>query len=496
MSTHGITAQNAGSPLVKRGAPLWAVTTVAAMAQLMIILDERVVNVALPSIRADLGMNADALQWVITAYLVTFGGLLLLAARLNDLRGRRRMLIAGLVVFTVASLAAGCARSGLELIAARFLQGIGGAILAPASLSLIAAVYTDLPARRRAMGVWAMVTSAGAVAGVVLGGVLTSALGWRSVMFVNVPVGALLIVAAVAVLTPSSRLPRSEGQVDIAGAALVTAGIAAVIYGISAGPDDGWASARVIAALGGAIALLAVFFVVESRTASPLLHLALFRIETVRNANLGLLGFGAVLTASLYFLSLYLQLVDHYTALETGLALVPMSVLLGVGSILSPRLMAAGMRMLPVYGSVAAAGRSAVARVPSCRRHLRGSPARPDAADRCRLRCDPRAACLRGDDRSGADPHRNSLRHAQRLTAGRRRRGARGRRQHRHRDRRHRRHGSTHRLPGGLRPLRAPRPPHRRHRRSPPHRAPLISGADRGIRVTRRGGPRRCVATG
>ncbi len=355
MSTHSITAQDVGSPLVKRGAPLWAVTTVAAMAQLMIILDERVVNVALPSIRADLGMNADALQWVITAYLVTFGGLLLLAARLNDLRGRRRMLIAGLVVFTVASLAAGCARSGLELIAARFLQGIGGAILAPASLSLIAAVYTDLPARRRAMGVWAMVTSAGAVAGVVLGGVLTSALGWRSVMFVNVPVGALLIAAAVVVLTPSSRLPHAEGRVDVVGAALVTAGIAAVVYGISAGPDDGWTSARVIAALAGAAVLLAVFFVVESRIASPLLQPALFRIDTVRNANLGLLSFGAVLTASLYFLSLYLQLVEHYTALQTGLALVPMSGLLGVGSIVSPRLMAAGVRLLPVYGSVVAA---------------------------------------------------------------------------------------------------------------------------------------------
>jgi EmrB/QacA subfamily drug resistance transporter len=342
------------SALVRRRAPLWAVTAVAALAQLMIVLDERVVNVALPSIRADLGMTTDAMQWVITAYLVTFGGLLLLAARLNDLWGRRRMLLIGLVVFTAASLVAGLASTGLTLVVARFLQGVGGAILAPASLTLIAAAHTDPAARRRAMGVWGMVTSAGAVAGVVLGGVLTSALGWRSVMFINVPIGLILIIGAVLVLVPSSRLPRNVGRVDVVGAILVTAGVAALVYGISAGAGNGWGSAPVNVALAAASVLLVAFVVVQSRIASPLLPLGIFRLPAVRNANLGLLSFGAVLTASLYFLSLYLQVIGHYSALQTGLALVPMSVLLGVGSILAPRLVAAGVRHLPVYGSLAA----------------------------------------------------------------------------------------------------------------------------------------------
>lgn len=340
------------SPLVKRRAPLWAVTTVAAAAQLMIVLDERVVNVALPAIRDDLGMTADALQWVITAYLVTFGGLLLLAARLNDLWGRRRMLVTGLVGFAAASLVAGLAPDGLILITARFVQGAGGAILAPASLTLIAAAHTEPSARRRAMGIWGMVTSAGAVAGVVLGGVLTSALGWRSVMFINLPIGILLIAGALLTLVPSSRLPRGEGKIDVTGAILVTAGVSALAYGIAQGPVDGWAAPQAIGALAGAVVLLSAFVIVESRVSSPLLPLGIFRVPAVRNANLGLLSFGAVLTASLYFLSLFLQNIYHYTALQTGLALVPMSVLLGVGSLLAPRLLAAGVRHLAVYGAL------------------------------------------------------------------------------------------------------------------------------------------------
>jgi MFS family permease len=231
---------------------------------------------------------------------------------------------------------------------------VGGAVLAPASLTLIAAAHTDPAARRRAMGVWGMVTSAGAVAGVVLGGVLTSALGWRSVMFVNVPIGILLILAAVLVLVPSSRLPRAEGRVDVAGAVLATIGVAVLVYGISAGAGSGWTSVPALASLGAALVLLVAFVIVESRVVSPLLPLGIFRLRAVRNANLALLSFGAVLTASLYFLSLHLQVVAEYSALQTGLALVPMSVLLGVGSILAPRLVAAGVRHLPVYGSLAA----------------------------------------------------------------------------------------------------------------------------------------------
>jgi EmrB/QacA subfamily drug resistance transporter len=350
-------SQNApqGSPLVKPGAPLWLVTLLAASAQLMIVLDERVVNVALPSMRADLGLTTGEMQWVITGYLVTFGGLLLLAARSNDVLGRRRMLIVGLVVFTLASAWGGVSSTGFELVAARVLQGVGAAILAPASLALITLTHLDPTRRRRAIGVWGTVTAVGAVAGVVLGGVLTSTLGWRSVMFVNIPVGVALLAITVFVLVPSSKLPRAGGGIDVAGALAVTVGSGALVYGVSEAPANGWLSAPVLVALVLAVVAIIAFVIIEGKVASPILALSLFRVPNLLTANLGLVAFGAVLTLALYFLSLYLQDIGGYTPLETGLALVPMSLLLGAGSILTPRLIAAGVRGLPIYGSVLAA---------------------------------------------------------------------------------------------------------------------------------------------
>jgi EmrB/QacA subfamily drug resistance transporter len=354
------------SPLLKPGARAGVATATAAAAQLMIILDERVVNIALPSMRADLRMAPAAMQWVITGYLVTFGGFLLLAARANDLFGRRRVFVTGLVVFTLASLAGGLAASGLMLVVARLLQGVGAAILAPASLILVTAINVDPGARRRAMAVWATVTSTGAAAGVVLGGVLTDALGWRSVMFINLPIGLALVAAAVVTLASPARRPGTAPRLDIAGAASVTIGIGALVYGISEAPRRGWLSVPVAAALAAAVALLACFLVVERRSAAPLVDLGLFRIRHLRNANVALLSFGAVLTASLYYLSLYLQRLAGYSPLRAGLALVPMSVLLGVGSMLSGRLIRAGVRGLPGYGAaLAAAGLVWLAFVPA-----------------------------------------------------------------------------------------------------------------------------------
>ena len=343
------------SPLLKLASRIWAITAAAALAQFMIVLDERVVNIALPTIRVDLGMGTAMMQWVITGYLVTFGGLLLFGARASDLFGRRRMFLIGVVVFTMASLAGGLAPGGGVLIGARLLQGIGAAIIAPSSLTLITAVNLTPQARARGMGVWAVMTSAGAAAGVVFGGVLTEWLGWRSVMFVNVPIGAALVVAALATLVPSKTLPRSNMKLDIAGAALVTIGVGALVYGIAVGARLGWVSIPVLASLTGGVVALVVFVLVEQRSSAPLLRLGLLGIRSVRRANISLVAFGAALTASLYYLSLYLQRGMEYDPLQAGLALLPMSVLLGAGALVAPRLVRTGIRGLPVYGSVTAA---------------------------------------------------------------------------------------------------------------------------------------------
>ncbi len=345
------------SPLLKQSAAPWVVTAAAAVAQFMIVLDERVVNIALPAIGTDLAMTAVSLQWVITAYLVTFGGLLLFGARISDLFGRRRVFVLGLALFTLASLVGGLAPSGGLLIAARLLQGAGAAIVAPSSLTLITAINTSPSSRARGMSVWAVTTSAGAAAGVVLGGVLTDMLGWRSVMFVNVPIGALVVVTAVAALVPSKSLPRTTGKLDLAGTVLVTLGIAAIVYGLAESTPLGWDSPLVLTAIGVAVVALALFVVVEQRSKAPLFRFGLLRIRSVRVSNLSLLSFGGALTGALYYLSLYLQRGLHYTPLQAGLALLPMSVLLGAGSLLAPRLMTAGIRRLPTYGAlVAAAG--------------------------------------------------------------------------------------------------------------------------------------------
>ncbi len=355
MTASAAVATEARSPLLKSNVSPWIVTVIAAIAQFMIVLDERVVNIALPAIGRDLGMAAVSLQWVITAYLVTFGGLLLFGARISDLFGRRRVFIIGLVMFTVASLVGGFAPNGGVLIAARLVQGGGAAIVAPSSLTLISAINTSPSSKARGMSVWAVTTSAGAAAGVVLGGLLTDWLGWQSVMFVNVPICVALVFATLATLVPSKSLPRTPGKLDLVGAALVTLGIAALIYGLAKSTPLGWGSAVVTGSLAVGVIALVLFVVVEQRSKGPLFRLGLLSIRTVRVSSLSLLSFGAAMTGALYYLSLYLQQGLYYTPLQAGLALLPMSIVLGIGSLLAPRVMRAGIRRLPSYGAIVAA---------------------------------------------------------------------------------------------------------------------------------------------
>ncbi|NLT06203.1 MAG: MFS transporter [Solirubrobacterales bacterium] len=291
-------------------------------AQFMVILDITVVNVALPTIQADLGIAVEDLQWVITAYTVAFGGLLLLGGRAADLLGRRSVFLAGLAVFTAASLAAALAESSTTLLAARAAQGVGAALLSPAALSLVTTIFPDGPDRRRALAAWAAVAASGGAFGVLAGGVITETLDWPAVFLINVPVGIAAALAAPRLL-PAARPTTRERGVDLAGAALVTASLATLIYALVEAPAAGWGSTQTVGLLVAAGAGLAAFVAVEANVARPLVQLGVFRRRpTVVAVVLMVAGMGTVLSA-FFFLTLYLQQVLGHTALETGLQFLP-----------------------------------------------------------------------------------------------------------------------------------------------------------------------------
>ncbi|MDG3009605.1 DHA2 family efflux MFS transporter permease subunit [Rhodococcus sp. D2-41] len=335
--------------------PAAAVLVLACGAQLMVVLDGLVVNVALPQMRLDLGMSPSALQWVVNGYLVTFGGLLLLAARAADLIGHRRIFLAGVAVFTLASLAGGLAQNPAMLIGSRLVQGIGAAALAPSSLSLLTATHIG-EHRGRALSIWSATSSSAGALGLVLGGVITSALGWRWVLLINVPIGAVLFVLASATLAPEHA--RERRSLDLSGAVTVTLGVGALTYGISQTTQHGWASGRVIAPLIVAAAALGLFILAEQRSPQPLVPLSILRRRNIVVANTIIAGLGAIMTATMYFLSLYLQQVLGDSPLRTGLALVPMSIVLTVGAIASKTLLPKfGIRrLLAAGGTLMAAG--------------------------------------------------------------------------------------------------------------------------------------------
>jgi EmrB/QacA subfamily drug resistance transporter len=342
-----------------RHVPDGVILAIACVAQFMVVLDVSIVNVALPSIGRDLHYTATGLQWVVNAYVLTFAGFLLLGGRAADLFGRRRVYLFGLGLFTVASLAGGVATDSTWLTAARAVQGVGGALLSPATLTII--VTTFAPQRRPwALGIWSAVAGAGGAAGSILGGVLTSALSWRWVLFVNIPIGIAGMIAGVIWLTESraaDRAPQGDDRpaprLDIAGAVAVTLGLGTLVYAIVETETHPWGSAYTLTLLAIAAVLLAVFAVIELRVArTPLVPFGLFRSRSVSGANTVMFLIGAAFFAMWYFLSLYLQNVLGYSALRAGLAFLPMAVSIIIGAQASARLMPrTGVRPLLLTGT-------------------------------------------------------------------------------------------------------------------------------------------------
>jgi EmrB/QacA subfamily drug resistance transporter len=295
-----------------------------AMTQFVIVIDASIVNVALPSIGAHLHFSRDDLSWVVNAYTLTFGGFLLLGGRLADLLGRRRMFMIGLVVFSLASLAGGLAQSEAWLITARAVQGLGAAIVSPAALSIITTTFAEGAERNRALGIWGAVAGAGGAAGVLLGGILTSGLSWRWVLFVNVPIGLLAATMAPRLLLESFGEDGIEGF-DIPGAVTVTAGLALLVYAVVDAVDVGWGSTGTLLRLAGSAALLAAFVAIERRQRHPLLPFSIFRLRTLRGADVVGLLIGMSLFSMFFFISLYLQDVLHFSPIKAGVSYLPLA---------------------------------------------------------------------------------------------------------------------------------------------------------------------------
>jgi EmrB/QacA subfamily drug resistance transporter len=309
----------------------WLALIVLCLGTLMIVLDTTIVNVALPSIRADLGFSQTSLAWVVNAYLLTFGGFLLLGGRLGDLYGPRRLFLIGITLFTLASLACGLAGSEGFLVTARAVQGVGGAIASAVSLSLTMNLFTEPAERAKAMGIFGFVAAGGGSIGVLLGGVLTSSLDWHWIFLVNLPIGIAVVVLSLRLL-PGTRT-NATGRLDVAGAVTVTASLMLAVYAIVNGNQAGWASGRTLGCLAGAVALLALFLVIESRVSSPLMPLTLFRRRNLATANVVGVLWAAAMFAWFFMSALYLQLVLGYSPLQVGLAFLPANLIMGALSV-------------------------------------------------------------------------------------------------------------------------------------------------------------------
>ncbi len=295
----------------------WIVLAVVGAAFFMTILDVAIVNVAIPSIQRDLDIAESTVQWVITAYAITFGGFLLLGGRMADLLGRRRIFVLGLIIFTLASLTCGLANSAGVLIGSRAVQGVGAAIISPAALSIVTTTFEEGAERNKALGIWGALGGSGAAVGVLLGGILTKYLGWEWIFFVNVPVGAL-VFALTRPIVPESRADLGHRRFDAGGAVTVTGGLALLVYAISKAPDVGWATGRTIGLLIASVAILGVFVVWELRSSAPLVPFGVFRIRTLTGANIVGLLMGAALYANFFILTLYVQQILGWSALKTG----------------------------------------------------------------------------------------------------------------------------------------------------------------------------------
>jgi EmrB/QacA subfamily drug resistance transporter len=317
-----VNASSAGdAPLDQTDDRRWIALGVIVVAQFMVVLDVAIVNVALPSIKTDLNFSEPNLQWVITAYSILFGGVLLLGGRLADIFGRRKLFIAGIALFTVSSLLDGLAWSEGSLIAFRALQGLGAALVSPAALSILTTTFAEGRERNRALGIWGAVSGSGAAAGVLLGGALTSAFSWSWIFFVNVPVGVAVLVLS-PLLLRESRADLPNRHFDVSGAAAITGGLMLLVYALTRATTHGWGSGSTIALLGASAALIVGFLVIELRSHAPLLPLSIFRLRTLSGSNVTALLLSAALFSQFFLLTLYMQQVLHYSALKTGVAYV------------------------------------------------------------------------------------------------------------------------------------------------------------------------------
>ncbi|MEX0673865.1 MAG: MFS transporter [Gaiellaceae bacterium] len=328
----------------------WIVLVLVCLAQFMVILDATIVNVALPSIQSDLGLDEANLQWIVNAYTLVFGGFLLLGGRAGDLIGRKRLFLIGLVIFTVASLLNGLAVNSEMLIGSRALQGLGAALISPAALSIISTTFAEGAERARALGVWAAIAIGGSAVGLILGGVLTQSFSWPWIFYVNVPVGIAGFVLSLR-LIPESRNEHAERAYDVAGAVTVTGGLMALVYAIVKAATDGWTSVTTIGFFGFAAALLVAFVLIELRSAAPLVRLSIFRTRSLTTANIVMFLAASGMFAMFFFNTLYIQRVLGFGPLTAGLAFLPFTagimVSAGLASQFTPKI---GVRPVAVTG--------------------------------------------------------------------------------------------------------------------------------------------------
>ena len=332
----------------------WIALILLCFAQFIVVLDASIVNVALPSIGEALNFSQDNLAWVVNAYVLTFGGFLLLGGRLADLLGRRRVFIAGLLLVAIASLAAGFADNEGQLIAARAAQGLGAAIISPAALSIVTNTFRDGAERNKALGAWGAVAGAGGAAGVLFGGILTDGAGWEWVLWINVPV-ALIVAALAPRLILESRTESATRHFDTAGAVSVTAGLSVLVYAIVDANDAGWGSTQTIGLLALSVALIAAFVAIELRSHAPLVPFRIFRLRTLTGANIVGVLVGGSLFAMFFFITLYMQQVLGYSPIKAGLSYLPLALMIivasGIASVLVTRIgfkpvLAAGMAII------------------------------------------------------------------------------------------------------------------------------------------------------
>lgn len=330
----------AAHPSPRRAVPTWAVLAIACAAQFMVVLDVSIVNVALPSIRTSLGLSVTGLQWVVNAYTLAFAGFMLFGGRAADLFGRKKVFLTGLTLFTLASLAGGIAANGTTLVVARAAQGLGGAILAPATLSLLTTTYTEPRARARALGAWGATAGSGGAFGVLAGGLLTDLASWRWVLFVNVPFGALLLAGAAIALRESRGEAGGLHHLDVPGTLTVTAGLSLGVYGIVSTDTHPWTSAHTLVTLAVSVALLAAFVRLEQRAPAPIVPLRIFRLRSLSAANGLAVIVGGAMFSMFFFTTLYLQGVLGFSPLRAGLAFLPVTAMIITGAQVSGRLVA------------------------------------------------------------------------------------------------------------------------------------------------------------